>query len=279
MPASSVDRNSETETDVALALCNLGVDCQQPAINTNLNTVSPSPQSSLIQLADAACSYSPNSSSPSLSFPRAARPPLLAQQFLRQVTSEESPPTTPKSTPSHSVPIRQASHLDISARRAKKNDVKHQKRRNKGEDTSVSFAEMTRLMNTYGPLKCLRNRSSKNPEKEIKAASILRKFYRWFPDFEGELLTSLRSALHCIELTLLMNELICLLSNLFLERFVKTADGRYMPKIGHEKEIKYREMMRGRDEKYVITKRNMRRYSLDVMGDPMDGNFGMPKSH
>lgn len=64
-----------------------------------------------------------------------------------------------------------------------------------------------------------------------------------------------------------------------VERFVKQPDGRYMPKIGHENEIKYREMMRGRDEKCVITKRNMRRYSLDVIGDPMDGNFGMHKSY
>lgn len=52
-----------------------------------------------------------------------------------------------------------------------------------------------------------------------------------------------------------------------------------MPKAGHENEIKYREMMRGRDEKFVVAKRNVRRQSLDVMGDPMDGNFGMHKSH
>lgn len=52
-----------------------------------------------------------------------------------------------------------------------------------------------------------------------------------------------------------------------------------MPKIGHEKEIQYREMMRGRDEKYVITKRNLRRYSMDASGDPMNGNFGMHNSY
>ena len=62
-----------------------------------------------------------------------------------------------------------------------------------------------------------------------------------------------------------------------IDRFVRQSDGRYAPKIGHEKEIEYREMMRGRDEKFVVTKRNMRRYSTDVNGDPMDGNFGMPK--
>jgi hypothetical protein len=50
-----------------------------------------------------------------------------------------------------------------------------------------------------------------------------------------------------------------------------------MPKIGHEREIKYREMMRERDEKYVITKRNLRRYSMDSTG--MDGSFGMHNSY
>lgn len=67
--------------------------------------------------------------------------------------------------------------------------------------------------------------------------------------------------------------------SLLTERFVKQSDGRYMPKIGHEKEIQYREMMRGRDEKYVITKRNLRRYSMDAIGDPMNGNIGMHNSY
>eukprot|EP00956_Cyclotella_meneghiniana_P002080 scaffold2339_cov68-Cyclotella_meneghiniana.AAC.6 len=207
---------------------------------------------SLNKLADAACRYlSPNADHAAshqctkLSFP-VPPPPKVRPQLLRKVTPDYTRPTKAAATLTPSVPlIRNASHLDISARRAKKNDVKHRARRSRGKDTSVSFAEMTRLMNTYGPIKCLRNRSNKNPDKEIKAASILRKFYRWFPDFE--------------------------------DRFVRQADGRYVPKIGHEKEIEYREMMRGRDEKFVVTKRNMRRYAMDVNGDPMDGKFGRPK--
>lgn len=49
-------------------------------------------------------------------------------------------------------------------------------------DTSVSHDEMVRLMRVYGPVKCLRNRTPK--EKALKADSIRRKFYRWFPEFE-----------------------------------------------------------------------------------------------
>jgi hypothetical protein len=118
---------------------------------------------------------------PLLTFPK---PPSLPTHFPGQLRQATTKPSLPKPTASHSVPIQKASHLDISARRAKKNDPKHRKR-SKKEDTSVTFEEMTRLMNTYGPIKCLRNRTNKNADKEIKAASILRKFYRWFPDFEG----------------------------------------------------------------------------------------------
>ena len=195
-PSEEIISNHADTAEVALALCNLGFDCRNPSKDDG-STQPPSSLStmSLNKLADAACRYlSPNvdhavsHQCPKLSFP-VPPPPNFRPQLLRKVTPDYTRPTkaaTAALTPS--VPlIRNSSHLDISARRAKKNDVKHRRpKRSKGKDTSVSFAEMTRLMNTYGPIKCLRNRSNKNPDKEIKAASILRKFYRWFPDFEGE---------------------------------------------------------------------------------------------
>ena len=198
MSPSSLNQCPENQTEaaeVALALCNLGSDCtgQKPVMVSNGSSPTPSPTMSLNKLAAAACFYLPPE--PNLSaFPlKTTAPPSNPRpHYLRTVSAEEteSPPKA-----SHAVPIRQNSHLDISARRAKKNDVKHRrKRHSKNEDTSVSFAEMTRLMNTYGPIKCLRNRTSKNPSKEIKDASILRKFYRWFPDFEGKCHPSLALA-------------------------------------------------------------------------------------
>lgn len=96
-------------------------------------------------------------------------------------------------------------------------------------DTSVSFDEMKRLMRVYGSLKCLRNRTPKDSGKTVKLESIKRKFYRWFPDFE--------------------------------ERFEKTPDGWYQPKIGHEQEMRYREEMRRQDQQVLVKKRNSRRES------------------
>ncbi|KAL7527849.1 hypothetical protein ACHAWF_002328 [Thalassiosira exigua] len=89
-------------------------------------------------------------------------------------------------------------------------------------DTSISFDEMSRLMRVYGPIKCLRNRSSKEPGKTVKAESIRRKFYRWFPDFN--------------------------------ERFSKTEDGWFKPKAGHVEEMQYREDLRARDKKRIMAK-------------------------
>ena len=196
MPPSQEIISSQADTaEVALALCNLGFDCRQPPKDKDDGSTQP-PSSlstmSLNKLADAACRYlSPNADHAAshqctkLSFP-VPPPPKVRPQLLRKVTPDYTRPTKAAATLTPSVPlIRNASHLGMSARRAQKNDVKHRARRSRGKDTSVSFAEMTRLMNTYGPIKCLRNRSNKNPDKEIKAASILRKFYRWFPDFEG----------------------------------------------------------------------------------------------
>ena len=96
-------------------------------------------------------------------------------------------------------------------------------------DTSVSFDEMKRLMRVYGSLKCLRNRTPKDSGKTVKLESIKRKFYRWFPDFE--------------------------------ERFEKTPEGWYQPKIGHEQEMRYREEMRRQDQQILVKKRNSRRES------------------
>ncbi|KAL7552723.1 hypothetical protein ACHAWF_015956 [Thalassiosira exigua] len=94
----------------------------------------------------------------------------------------------------------------------------------------VSFEEMKRLMRVYGPTKCLRNRSPNESGKFTKVHSVKRKFYRWFPD------------LH--------------------ERFVLQAGGWYMPKIGHEEEMRYREELRMKDQQLLAAKRNRNKNSL-----------------
>lgn len=96
-------------------------------------------------------------------------------------------------------------------------------------DGSVPFEEMKRLMRVYGSLKCLRNRTPQESGKTVKLDSIKRKFYRWFPDFE--------------------------------ERFEKTPDGWYQPKLGHEHEMRYREEMRRQDQQILVKKRNSGRES------------------
>ena len=96
-------------------------------------------------------------------------------------------------------------------------------------ETAISFDEMKRLMRVYGSLKCLRNRTPKDSGKTVKLESIKRKFYRWFPDFE--------------------------------ERFEKSSEGWYQPKLGHEHEMRYREEMRKHDQELLVKKRNSRRES------------------
>ena len=92
----------------------------------------------------------------------------------------------------------------------------------------VSFDEMKRLMRVYGPIKCLRQRnSSAHLNSHTKDTSIKRKFYRWFPDFN--------------------------------ERFEMTEGGWFMPKYGHEEEMKYREAMRKSDQQVLIKKRSLKR--------------------
>lgn len=95
----------------------------------------------------------------------------------------------------------------------------------RGKKASVSFPEMIRLMNTYGSIKCLRNRQ-KNVEDNInntKSDSVRRKFYRWFPDLD--------------------------------ERFKRDNEGIYHPKYGHEFEINHRELMRKLDGELLAAKR------------------------
>jgi hypothetical protein len=99
-------------------------------------------------------------------------------------------------------------------------------------DTSVPFDEMKRLMRVYGSLKCLRNRLPVDAGKAAKAESIKRKFYRWFPDLE--------------------------------ERFVRTEDGWYRPKAGHEEEMQYREEMRMGDQDCLVKKRSAKRSSTKL---------------
>mmetsp|Transcript_28746 Transcript_28746/g.52463 ORF Transcript_28746/g.52463 Transcript_28746/m.52463 type:complete len:103 (-) Transcript_28746:123-431(-) len=84
---------------------------------------------------------------------------------------------------------------------------------------------MSRLMRVYGPKKCLRNRTTKESGKIVKPESIRRKFYRWFPDFN--------------------------------ERFVKTSDGWFKPKAGHQQEMTYREELRKQDKIILLAKKKM----------------------
>eukprot|EP01082_Thalassiosira_pseudonana_P001772 g694.t1 g694 contig10:548545-549093(+) len=113
------------------------------------------------------------------------------------------------------------------------------KQKDSKRDT-VPFHEMERLMKVYGPTKCLRNRS-KTTEKEPKADSVRRKFYRWFPDFE--------------------------------ERFIKTDAGWYIAKIGHEEEVAWRAEMRKADQDDLVQKRQARRISKwGISGVKLDGS-------
>lgn len=104
------------------------------------------------------------------------------------------------------------------------------KARDPKRDTSVPFDEMKRLMRVYGSLKCLRNRTPVDSGRApAKMESIKRKFYRWFPDLE--------------------------------DRFVRTPEGWYNPRAGHEEEMRYREAMRKKDQDSLVRKRNSRRSS------------------
>lgn len=92
---------------------------------------------------------------------------------------------------------------------------------------AVPYEEMKRLMRVYGPAKCLRNRTPKESGKATKAQSVRRKFYRWFPDFH--------------------------------DRFELRPGGWFMPKIGHEEEMRRREELRKRDQVVLAMKRYSKR--------------------
>lgn len=118
---------------------------------------------------------------------------------------------------------------DIMKPRTKRSHQHHR-------DFSVSLDEMERLMRVYGSLKCLRNRTPITSGRSTKVESVKRKFYRWFPDLE--------------------------------ERFVRTEEGWYRPKAGHEEEIQYREAMRKGDQDCLVKKRNIRRSSSKSSDTP-----------
>ena len=107
----------------------------------------------------------------------------------------------------------------------------------------VSFDEMKRLMRVYGPIKCLRNRNSPT-RPGSKDTSIKRKFYRWFPDFN--------------------------------ERFEITEGGWFMPKYGHEEEMKYREAMRKSDQQVLIKKRSLKRCGPKSLENPVTTTVSIP---
>ncbi|KAL7539178.1 hypothetical protein ACHAWF_006325 [Thalassiosira exigua] len=113
-------------------------------------------------------------------------------------------------------------------------------RRRRRHDRNMPICEMRRLMDVYGPIKCLRKRHSakgkggkgngageKDAAAVAKDDSIKRKFYRWFPDLD--------------------------------DRFEKNEAGLYAPKFGHDEEVRYRKEMRTMDGKTLAKKRNDRR--------------------
>lgn len=118
--------------------------------------------------------------------------------------------------------VRAATKHDVVKPRTKRTHQHHR-------DFSITLDEMERLMRVYGSLKCLRNRTPLASGRSTKVESVKRKFYRWFPDLE--------------------------------ERFIRTEEGWYSPKAGHEEEIQYREAMRKGDQDSLVKKRNIRRSS------------------
>jgi hypothetical protein len=125
--------------------------------------------------------------------------------------------------------VEPASKKEVVAKRRGSSIKYNVKPKDPKRDTAIPFEEMQRLMRVYGSLKCLRNRTPKDSGKTVKLESIRRKFYRWFPDFE--------------------------------QRFEKTPEGWYQPKLGHEHEMRYREDMRKQDQLLLVKKRNSKRES------------------
>jgi hypothetical protein len=107
------------------------------------------------------------------------------------------------------------------------------KEKNRTTRQFVPFKEMQRLMTEYGPIitprkRKIKDKSDETKEGVLKAESVKRKFYRWFPDFE--------------------------------DRFVKNPDGfTYRPKVGHDNEKAYRLAMRNMDQEILNHKRKVGR--------------------
>eukprot|EP00581_Thalassiosira_minuscula_P010510 CAMPEP_0183710140 /NCGR_PEP_ID=MMETSP0737-20130205/5969_1 /TAXON_ID=385413 /ORGANISM="Thalassiosira miniscula, Strain CCMP1093" /LENGTH=221 /DNA_ID=CAMNT_0025938363 /DNA_START=223 /DNA_END=888 /DNA_ORIENTATION=- len=139
-----------------------------------------------------------------------------------------SDPTPPSSTDVTKLGKKKAAPKKARSASAKYNV----KPRDPKRDTSVPFDEMKRLMRVYGSLKCLRNRTPVDSGRTAKMESVKRKFYRWFPDLD--------------------------------ERFVRTPEGWYKPKAGHEEEMRYREEMRKEDQESLVKKRNSKRSSAKL---------------
>jgi len=142
-----------------------------------------------------------------------------------QISEPTLPPLAPlsasivKSTKTKAAPKKAARRDSAAKHNVKTKDPKR--------DTSVPFDEMKRLMRVYGSLKCLRNRTPVDSGRIAKMESVKRKFYRWFPDLD--------------------------------ERFVRTPEGWYKPKGGHEEEMRHRETMRKEDQECLVKKRNFKR--------------------
>lgn len=155
-----------------------------------------------------------------------ALPNVVGEDFAPISTNlpQDFQPTLP--TPTNQIPELKSSNSTTALPPANK-DTNPRGKYNKLTH-NVSLEEMKRLMRVYGPIKCLRNRhTDTRPGAITKDTSIKRKFYRWFPDFG--------------------------------ERFELAEGGWFMPKFGHEYEMKYREAMRMSDQHVLIKKRRAKR--------------------
>lgn len=205
---------SEADTEAALSLCALG-----QTSSTSTGGVDGSTHRSPRVYGDKVCySYSPSVEGPSLAMtslavavtPTSARSPEDVSIFVPELTGGSK-------------------HLAKKATSIITPQRKYMKLRDPNRDTSVSFEEMQRIMNVYGPIKAGRTRRAlRDIGEEVQPESIKRKFYRWFPDFN--------------------------------DRFIKTADGTFTPFIGHEQELDYREAMRKWNQELLIKKRLDTRY-------------------
>jgi hypothetical protein len=142
-----------------------------------------------------------------------------------------SPPRTSDSSP---IPTKKKAAPKKARAAAAKNSIKS---KDPKRDSSASFDEMKRLMRVYGSLRCLRNRTPVDSGRTAKMESVKRKFYRWFPDLD--------------------------------ERFVRTSEGWYKPRAGHEEEMRYRESKRKGDQDCLVKKRNLKRANANPNSPPV----------